>query len=154
MVGKAFIFSSLLGVAGVFTAPAYAALTHDFAVPSPFQAQAEQSPAKSVQVQLAQRRELEVYYDQYGRRVLVDPETGQVVTVLPDRSRHDGYAPRWRDRYPDDGYGQNRYDDGYNDGYAAQDDGGRIIEYVEGSFSNVVGLPIERTLVALARHFA
>jgi len=122
MVGKAFIFSSLLGVAGVFTAPAYAALTHDFAVPSPFQAQAEQSPAKSVQVQLAQRRELEVYYDQYGRRVLVDPEAGQVVTVLPDRSRHDGYAPRWRDRYPDDGYGQNRYDDGYNDGYAAQDD--------------------------------
>ena len=37
--------------------------------------------------------------------------------------------------------------------YAAQDDGGRIIECVEGSFSNVVGLPIERTLVALARHF-
>jgi len=37
--------------------------------------------------------------------------------------------------------------------YAAQDDGGRIIECVEGSFSNVVGLPIERTLEALETHF-
>ena len=37
--------------------------------------------------------------------------------------------------------------------YAAQEDNGRIIEFVEGSFSNVVGLPIERTLDALARHF-
>lgn len=33
--------------------------------------------------------------------------------------------------------------------YAAQDDGGRLIECVEGSFSNVVGLPMERTLKAL-----
>jgi septum formation protein len=37
--------------------------------------------------------------------------------------------------------------------YAAQEDGGRIIECVEGSFSNVVGLPIERTIEALAQHF-
>lgn len=37
--------------------------------------------------------------------------------------------------------------------YAAQDDGGRIIECVEGSFSNVVGLPIERTLETLTTHF-
>jgi septum formation protein len=37
--------------------------------------------------------------------------------------------------------------------YAAQEDGGRIIESVEGSFSNVVGLPMERTLEALAQHF-
>jgi predicted house-cleaning NTP pyrophosphatase (Maf/HAM1 superfamily) len=36
----------------------------------------------------------------------------------------------------------------------AQDDGGRIIECVEGSFSNVVGLPVERTLTALKAHFA
>ena len=35
--------------------------------------------------------------------------------------------------------------------YAAQDDGGRIIECVEGSFSNVVGLPVERTLAALEK---
>jgi septum formation protein len=33
--------------------------------------------------------------------------------------------------------------------YAAQEDGGRIIECLEGSFSNVVGLPIERTVEAL-----
>lgn len=37
--------------------------------------------------------------------------------------------------------------------YAAQEDGGRLIERVEGSFSNVVGLPMERTLEALDRHF-
>ena len=35
-------------------------------------------------------------------------------------------------------------------GYAAQEDSGRIIELVEGSFSNVVGLPLDRTLAALA----
>jgi septum formation protein len=38
--------------------------------------------------------------------------------------------------------------------YAAQEDGGRIIECIEGSFSNVVGLPVERTLAALKAHFA
>ncbi len=37
--------------------------------------------------------------------------------------------------------------------YAAQEDGGRIIECVEGSFSNVVGLPMERTLEALKTNF-
>jgi len=37
--------------------------------------------------------------------------------------------------------------------YAAQDDGGRIIECVEGSFSNVVGLPVERVREALTQHF-
>ncbi len=37
--------------------------------------------------------------------------------------------------------------------YAAQNDGGRIIDCVEGSFSNVVGLPVERTLAALTDHF-
>lgn len=37
--------------------------------------------------------------------------------------------------------------------YAAQDEGGRIIECLEGSFSNVVGLPIERTLAALRENF-
>jgi septum formation protein len=37
--------------------------------------------------------------------------------------------------------------------YAAQEDGGRIIECVEGSFSNVVGLPMERTREALRASF-
>lgn len=36
--------------------------------------------------------------------------------------------------------------------YAAQDDGGELIEEVEGSFSNVIGLPMERLAIAL-RHF-
>ena len=38
-------------------------------------------------------------------------------------------------------------------GYAAQEDQGRLIECIEGSMSNVVGLPIERVLTALKKHF-
>jgi septum formation protein len=38
-------------------------------------------------------------------------------------------------------------------GYAAQEDEGRLIECVEGSMSNVIGLPVERVLTALNRHF-
>lgn len=37
--------------------------------------------------------------------------------------------------------------------YAAQDDQGRLIEKLEGSFSNVVGLPMERLDQALRQHF-
>ncbi len=39
-------------------------------------------------------------------------------------------------------------------GYAAQEDEGRLIECVEGSFTNVVGLPVERVVRALERHFS
>lgn len=35
--------------------------------------------------------------------------------------------------------------------YAAQEDGGEIIEHVEGSFDNVVGLPVRRVLEALTQ---
>lgn len=38
--------------------------------------------------------------------------------------------------------------------YAAQDDHGVLIDAIEGSLSNVIGLPMERTLDALRRHFA
>ena len=41
----------------------------------------------------AQQREVEVYYDRYGREVLVDVYTGEVVEILNERQR-----PRWRDR--------------------------------------------------------
>jgi len=37
--------------------------------------------------------------------------------------------------------------------YAAQEDGGRLIECLEGSMSNVIGLPIEAVLAALEKHF-
>jgi len=37
--------------------------------------------------------------------------------------------------------------------YAAQEDRGRLIECIEGSFSNVVGLPLERVAASLAQHF-
>ena len=38
-------------------------------------------------------------------------------------------------------------------GYAAQEDQGRLIECIEGSASNVIGLPVERVLAALKEHF-
>jgi nucleoside triphosphate pyrophosphatase len=37
--------------------------------------------------------------------------------------------------------------------YAAQEDNGRLIECIEGSMSNVIGLPVERVLAALKKHF-
>lgn len=37
--------------------------------------------------------------------------------------------------------------------YAAQEDEGRLIECIEGSMSNVIGLPVERVLAALREHF-
>ncbi|CAN5685193.1 hypothetical protein BH09VER1_BH09VER1_03470 [soil metagenome] len=37
--------------------------------------------------------------------------------------------------------------------YAAQEDEGRLIECIEGSLSNVVGLPIERVLQTIQDHF-
>lgn len=37
--------------------------------------------------------------------------------------------------------------------YAAQEDGGRLIECLEGSMSNVIGLPVEAVLAALEKHF-
>jgi septum formation protein len=38
--------------------------------------------------------------------------------------------------------------------YAAQEDHGRLIECVEGSISNVIGLPVERVVMALKERFA
>ena len=38
--------------------------------------------------------------------------------------------------------------------YAAQEDHGRLIECVEGSMSNVIGLPVERVVMALKERFA
>jgi septum formation protein len=38
--------------------------------------------------------------------------------------------------------------------YAAQDDRGRLIEQIEGSLDNVIGLPVARVVAALKTHFA
>ena len=37
--------------------------------------------------------------------------------------------------------------------YAAQEDGGRLIERIEGSLENVIGLPVARVIEAIADHF-
>ena len=37
--------------------------------------------------------------------------------------------------------------------YAAQDDQGRLIERIEGSLENVIGLPVARVMAALRQHF-
>jgi septum formation protein len=38
-------------------------------------------------------------------------------------------------------------------GYAAQEDRGRLIDRIEGSMENVIGLPLTRVLVAIENHF-
>jgi septum formation protein len=37
--------------------------------------------------------------------------------------------------------------------YAAQDDRGRLIERIEGSLENVIGLPVARVIAAIGQHF-
>lgn len=37
--------------------------------------------------------------------------------------------------------------------YAAQEDGGRLIERIEGSLENVIGLPVARVMEAIRNHF-
>jgi septum formation protein len=38
--------------------------------------------------------------------------------------------------------------------YAAQEDRGRLIEWVEGSLENVIGLPVTRVMAAIQQHFS
>ena len=38
--------------------------------------------------------------------------------------------------------------------YAAQEDRGRLIERIEGSMENVIGLPVARVIEAMENHFA
>ena len=37
--------------------------------------------------------------------------------------------------------------------YAAQEDRGRLIERIEGSMENVIGLPVTRVIEAIETHF-
>lgn len=37
--------------------------------------------------------------------------------------------------------------------YAAQEDRGRLIEWIEGSMENVIGLPVARVITAIENHF-
>jgi lipoprotein-anchoring transpeptidase ErfK/SrfK len=97
--------SVLAGSAG----PAFASLADGDAVP------AKAAPANGVR--LAQARDVEVYTDDSGRRVIVDAYSGQVIDVLPPERRR-----------PRAGYGRSivegdlrRYGD--NGAYAHEDNG-------------------------------
>jgi hypothetical protein len=59
-------------------------------------------PAGQAPLLLAQAREVEIYYDRYGREVLVDVYTGEVVSIRePDSSirRFGSNEPRRQERY-------------------------------------------------------
>ena len=84
-------------------------------------------------VQLAQARDVEVYTDDFGRRVIVDAHSGQVIDVLPPERRRPraGYGRSIVEgdvrRYGDDGYAR---DDGfYDDGYSDAPDGRPLPDY-------------------------
>lgn len=48
---------------------------------------------------LAQSGEVEVFYDRYGRRVLLDPDTGEVIAIeRPRRSMRRDYDEGWQSR--------------------------------------------------------
>ena len=49
----------------------------------------------------AQNGDVEVYYDGRGRRVIVDPYTGEILAVQPARPMRE-YEPPRRERYYDD----------------------------------------------------
>ncbi|QPC88471.1 L,D-transpeptidase family protein [Mesorhizobium sp. NBSH29] len=74
----------------------------------PLQAHARESvspaimqPSRSVELQLAQSGDLEVYYDGLGRRVLIDPYTGEILSIQRPRRGNARPARRQppRDRY-------------------------------------------------------
>ena len=52
-------------------------------------------------MRLAQNGDVEVYYDGRGRRVIVDPYTGEILAVQPARPMRE-YEPPRRERYYDD----------------------------------------------------
>jgi len=70
-------------------------------------------------VQIAQSREIEVYYDDYGRRVIADAYTGQILSVELPRTgldrRSTGTVGGYRDnRYLDEEYDRPRRGDRYD----------------------------------------
>jgi lipoprotein-anchoring transpeptidase ErfK/SrfK len=54
----------------------------------------ELGPASAPGIQLAQLREVDIYVDEYGREVLVDAWTGEVVSIIDPRER-DAYGRRY-----------------------------------------------------------
>jgi hypothetical protein len=64
-------------------------------------------------VQIAQSREIEVYYDDYGRRVIADAYTGQILSIEAPRNGLDRRATgavRGKQRFEDDRYLDEEFD--------------------------------------------
>ncbi len=61
----------------------------------------------------AQSRDVEVFYDRYGREVMLDPDTGEVLGVREPRDSFRRYEdePVYRPRYDDEPVYQPRYDE-------------------------------------------
>lgn len=90
MIGSNFSLAALALVALTVTAEARGELWGDEQLPA--QAKASQP------LQLAQAREVEIYIDQYGREVLVDVWTGEVVAIRERERFTPGPAERRRAR--------------------------------------------------------
>ena len=82
---------------------------------------AHQPAAAQADLRLAQNREIEVYYDEYGRRVIADAWTGEIIAIERPRGRVDGRRTGALPRYED---GEERYylDEMPNDGWRRRDD--------------------------------
>ncbi len=86
MIAKKLVLAGLFAMLACMATPALAKT-----VSGSQSSSSEPAPANGVR--LAQAREVDVYYDDYGRRVVVDAHTGQVIDVLPPRRRpHAGYG--------------------------------------------------------------
>ena len=75
---------------------------------------APRSQFSRVGLQLAQNSDIQIFYDEYGRRVLFDTRTGQVIGVEEptarneapwERDRRQMQRPRYNDRYEEELYG-------------------------------------------------
>jgi lipoprotein-anchoring transpeptidase ErfK/SrfK len=95
----------------------------------------KQAPAG---IQLAQMREVEVYYDRYGREVLVDPETGEVIAVEPRRLTRQEWRRQQRQRDLDRDFFEGEV---YEDGVVLERP--RLLRERRGEYEEPLAPPIE-----------
>jgi lipoprotein-anchoring transpeptidase ErfK/SrfK len=99
MVRTATLLSALFATLAATSAEA--ALSSSGAVPAPLETVVEG-------VQLAQSGNVEVYIDRYGRRVIVDAWTGEILAIQPPRRQMERDARRRADRFREGRVGELR----------------------------------------------